>query len=100
MKPSTKHPTPEQLDVIRSKFAMMGPRYIYDIDLKESTEQGMRWINLWLLNTETNKRYTLCAGDYDWIMTPWKIESHLFGTALEIGEQGIFDTYICTKKPL
>lgn len=87
--------TQEQLDILKSKFSMINwPKF--EVEIEPSTRQD--WISIRLYNRETWRYYSICSWDYDWIMTPGKIEMHLFSAGQDIGGDDIFDNYTCVKK--
>ncbi len=93
MKPhivKTLRVTEAQIEILREKFSYIESKnWSLIMDITRRTWSDPDWISLHIKVNETWRSHTLCWWDYDWIMTPWKLEMHIFWVGRDIGEEHI-----------
>jgi len=84
----------KNIAIIEEKLSFFKTSKNYPLEIENKSTEKEDWVSIRIW------KKTICSWDTAWILTPWKLEFHLFGAWVDTGEQSIVDNYIVTKKPL
>lgn len=86
----TKEEADKVIEILQSRLSM-----IHSEKWNVSIEHDYNWTD-WF-SIRINSKHVV-AWDSEWILSPWKLEMHLFTRWREFWEEHILTEYNCTKK--